>query len=204
MVQQMFHRDRGQYRRVLVPLSDEELQDLKRSQGEDAEVSVSYMKVQGAGEPMRPFSCFVSEPGTKKVRLKDLVVMTPVTVRGLGRQSMFFEGSHSKLCHEVEQQRELRGQGKAWKWVELWEDDTFRRKMEVRPDRIQIDEQPRSLPLPWVVPVPSEVPAVTPVVVTEMARVVPITSARRAVAKRPRSTRSPGSSPRPSVPPTAA
>ncbi len=194
MVQMMFHKDRGQYRRVLVPLSDEELRDLKRSEGEGAEVSVSYMKVQGAGEPMRPSNSLVSEPGTKKVLLKDLVVMTPVTVRGIARQSLFFEGTLDELRRQVGKKN----------YIELWTDDTFRKGAEVRSDYIQLDEQRRPSPLPWAILTPSEIPAVTPVVVPEPAKVVPITSARRAVARQPRSSRSPGSSPRPSVPPTAA
>lgn len=197
---QLFHKQDGQFRRVRLLLTLTELAERGQKQG--AEVPVSYMQVSGAGKEGRPSQDFVSKPVQMMIPVGELVEMTPVTVRGFGRGGMFFEGSLDKLRDRVDVELRERTAGRPWKDVELWEDGTFRRKCQMRPDRIQIDEQPRARPLPWEeTPVQSAVPTVTPVVVTEMARVVPIASARSAVAKRPRSTRS---SPRPSVPPTAA
>lgn len=186
-----------QFRMVRVLVGPAEFQACKEV---GTKVPVSYKLVSGAGQVAKPSQRLVSESLETMVDPSGIVEMTPVTVRGFGRGGLYFEGSHAELREKVEDQLRLRDAGGSWTDIELWMDDTFRKKMSFRPDRIQICEEPK--PWPGVTVAPPEKPADIPLPFDpQPAPVLRIEGARRARGPRSRAPRRTGGVPRPSTPP---
>jgi hypothetical protein len=183
-----------QFRMVRVLVGPAEFQARKEA---GTKVPVSYQLVSGAGQVAKPSQRLVSESLETMVDPSDIVEMTPVTVRGFGRGGLYFEGSHAELRGKVEYQLRLRDAGGSWTDIELWMDDTFRKKMSFRPDRIQICEEPK--PWPGVTVAPPEKPADIPLPFDP--QIVRVDDARRARSPRPRAPRRTRVPSAPSVPP---